>query len=963
MKALSLLVMTIFFFQVAQAKVSDPLFSQQWHLQNDGQLILRSSGELTRDRLKGIKGADIRWIKPSEVTAKLADPNREVIVAVLDTGIDILHPDLQGRIWYDKARCQNGQAHDAENACHGFNFIEMTSNIADDVGHGTHVSGLIAANLNDLGVTGVTAKNIKIMPVKVVNNQTRDFVQNGRMITDIFADGIRYAVQNGASVINISLGWPKLVETPKIRIAIDKAIESGVVIVAAAGNNGKNIPTYPCAYKGVICVGAMDNQGSIAEYSNYGGKVDLLAPGENIISTYPANLESRSLGIQGYEVKQGSSQAAPLVAAVAATLKLLEPEMSLSEIKARLFKSATLNESYKNRDEKRVLFGALDMKRALEEKIELFVAPSFKDLLTVHVDKNSHFTAKLPIVNFLGEVEDLEVNLSLSTDAAKILSSTFKIEKLEAAAEKTLELEGEILDMAADSLAELMVEIKYKGEVISQTQTMISFARNLEEIERESFNLAGVDHRLVSFFSSDRKSSRLQRVLDRFKLLSAPEFSYVDPRKITAEKYVVSLLQLKEDRYVSLDLELPALSQVLKVFAMDYNADGRSDYMVYAIDSEKKNLVLSFYNQDGSLLYGESSHWYWPISTFEGLPQEGDREDFDYFKVDLPGYGKVLTPAMNKTWELPEEDNTRHILDRLSDKGVEHIYYLKPSVKNDRVTLTVRALSGWNFVKMLQDRFSLFADEVINLAKPLKQNLKEATDGTLTVPLAVGSEAKKQNYLAVFKGSDIALRPISGPALVIEDNNRIPIENLVMPQKHEHLLFALSGRTTGRITRINEKSQLSESYVMKRESWGDPFFSIIGSFKTESHYWYFMESRYKIIASNESGESFELPLNRDSSFPGVQFSETLRTTVVDSSEGALPAVMIDSTLVFGDRIYTMVARENEFVRPIKLSVETSPECIPLGHGSVKSEGEKSKMMFLCRDRFLNMRIEMVPLSY
>lgn len=970
MNRIILMLLSLSFVMVSQAAeltgLKDSLLNQQWHLHNAGQLILRSSGELTRDRLEGIAGADINWVTPKEVAPKITDSKREVIVAVLDTGIDLLHPDLLGRVWYDNKRCANNQVHDAENACHGFNFIEMNSNISDDVGHGTHVAGLIAANLNDFGVAGVTSSQVKIMPIKVVNNQTRDFVQNGRMITDIFADGIRYALQNGADVINISLGWPKLVETPKIRIAITKAIEEGVVIIAASGNNGKDVPTFPCSYEGVICVGAMDNQGNLAEYSNFGGKIDLMAPGENIISTFPANLESRSLGIQGYEVKQGSSQAAPLVSAVAATLKLLHPEITLKEIQARLFTSSLKKTNNKEEKDRFVRFGALNMREALESSVPNLVAPSFKDILTVNVDKELGFEINLPIINYVRDLKDVLVEVRLLTSAAKLEQTSFKLPEVLVAKNERISLKGLILDQAADSQTLLEVKVSAQGQILSQTQTMISFAKELEHAQKFSLPLAGVDHRLVSFFSEARKSSRLQRVLDRFSLIKAPEFSYVDPRKVTEDKYVLSLLQLKTSgkSYQSIDLELPSLSQVLKVFVMDYNNDSNPDYMVYSLSKDKKDLILSFFSYDGKPLYGDRSHWFWPISTFEGLPQEGDREDFEYYQVELPGVGKVLSPAMNKTWELPDLDNTQHILDRLPQKGVEHIYYLRPEVKKGRVEISVRALTGWTFVSDLQDRFSLFADEVINFSKPLRQTLAEAKLGRLRVPLAIGSEARKDNYIVEFSSQSAKYSAIQGPPLVVEDNNRFAIENLSSTKEtNEHLLFALSGRTTGRVTRLNQKAQLSSSYVMRRSSWGDPFFSIIGSFKNDHDYWYFMESRYKIIASTESGKSFELPLNRDSSFPGVQFSETLKTTAVESSGELRPGVVIDSTLVYGDRIYTMVAHDDNFIRPIKLSLETSAECIPSGTGALEQDGQNVPVMiYLCRDRFLNMRFEMVPLA-
>ena len=181
--------------------VSDTLFSKQWALQNNGQVILKNIADLERVQVQGTPGMDINWSE----TGSLLAPTNELIVAVIDSGVDIDHPDLKGRITATK-----------------WNFLEGNINVNDDMGHGTHVAGVIAANKNSIGVVGAADSRIKIMPIKVLNSQVQSFVYNGKLITDVIADAMVFAIKNGAKVINLSLGWPKLIDTVKVRNAFQK---------------------------------------------------------------------------------------------------------------------------------------------------------------------------------------------------------------------------------------------------------------------------------------------------------------------------------------------------------------------------------------------------------------------------------------------------------------------------------------------------------------------------------------------------------------------------------------------------------------------------------------------------------------------------------------------------------------------------------------------------------------------
>ncbi len=213
---------------------------------------------------------------------QMAPVTEAVPVAILDTGIDPDHQDLNGLII--------GEA----------NFTDSSSP-ADSYGHGTHVAGIIAAKSDGTGIVGV-APGCRLLNVKVADDM-------GRCQASALAEGIIWAVNNGASVINISIEIKE--PSPQLEEAVNYAWNRGTVIIAAAGNNGNQSPVYPAYYKNCVAVAAINQDDNLAPLSNYGDWVDVAAPGSDIYSTLPDN---------GYGYKTGTSFATACVSGMAALL-------------------------------------------------------------------------------------------------------------------------------------------------------------------------------------------------------------------------------------------------------------------------------------------------------------------------------------------------------------------------------------------------------------------------------------------------------------------------------------------------------------------------------------------------------------------------------------------------------------------------------------------------------------------
>jgi thermitase len=207
-----------------------------------------------------------------------------VTIAVLDTGVDLSHPDLSAKI------------------TSGFDFVENDTDPQDDNGHGTHVAGIAAATTNNsTGVAGVSW-GAQVMPIKILNRY-------GNGSYSDLAAGVIWAADHGAHVINMSLGGGS--SSSILEDAVNYAYARGVVQVAAAGNTGSGYILYPARYTHVIAVGATDANDNRASFSNYGAELDLVAPGVSIYSTRWGS---------SYGYRSGTSMSTPFVSGLAAIL-------------------------------------------------------------------------------------------------------------------------------------------------------------------------------------------------------------------------------------------------------------------------------------------------------------------------------------------------------------------------------------------------------------------------------------------------------------------------------------------------------------------------------------------------------------------------------------------------------------------------------------------------------------------
>lgn len=252
-----------------------------------------------------------------------------ITIAVIDSGVEINHSDLSSNIWTNIREIPNNGIDDDRNGftddIHGWNFSLNNNDISPSSAHGTAVSGIIAAAQNNIGITGV-AHNARLMPIRVTNAQDS---WNGNL-----ARAIRYAVDNGARVINLSLWWT---DSPELRDALAYAASRNVMTVTSALNEGAAQPSNPARYATQfgIAVGAVDRDRQLSSFSNRSGSDPqmhyVLAPGRSIETTVPGNTYQSGWW--------GTSMAAPYISGVVALLLSANPNLTHAQIRQILIES------------------------------------------------------------------------------------------------------------------------------------------------------------------------------------------------------------------------------------------------------------------------------------------------------------------------------------------------------------------------------------------------------------------------------------------------------------------------------------------------------------------------------------------------------------------------------------------------------------------------------------------------
>lgn len=875
---------------------NDEYFHQQWYLKNSGFNIKRDITEISSISILGKTGADIHF--PFDLTLPNG-PRKPVVVAVLDTGVDIDHIDLKDSI-LRSSECDSVGNIPPKNSpdkdgngfkgdCAGWNFASSTNaegdnQVYDDTGHGTHLSGLIAAKINEKGIRGISDQ-IKILPVKIFNKyEIPNHPLRPKMkMMERIQKGLEYAIQKNVDVINLSLGWPSILDSPKIRELFELAAAKNILVVAAAGNNAQHTTIFPCSYASVLCVGATSVDGTVAPFSNYGGNVDIMAPGENILSTIPKKITPLYFDEDGFDYKNGTSQAAPLVAGSAALLKLVLGSVSADELKARLLSAAQ-----KNNSQISSFYGDLNLSNALKNKPNQFIYPNLKELNTVEVSHpTARFTFDIKLTKLIKNSATAG-KLSLHFEGIPLNQNEYAFEFSSEDHEKVIHVSGNVPELMLSSTQTLTLNLTY-GEQQHSFKKELTFALNANEVGSKIF------------FDEKINTEKLKSVDDSMKLSDQTLFF---TQESNSENQVLTFYAIKS-------------SKLKKLFSFVKKADLK---LVATVLTQSKTLCVEFYDATNKKLIYD----FWDIhlgTQSKSLEMVPDSAVFTLHQATYWNQQSGLKAVSLANGKIPPAEANKSVWLNSQNGASDHLYYF--SEVDGKITTAL--LDNEELRNTLIKKYRLrFDDALMPIAI-----LNKGINSTIDTLFAIGKGYERKVLLIRFHDRNhFEIKReylVPGGAALREITFLGKSMLLTQERKDAYQMFDLDA---GHFTTFewNDESDLLLSPIAKIT--GNRLLA-----QTQNHF----------VVLGE-GSNSKLPLKRFSFLPGELFSEMFTPVEVQSAEGLLPALFIDGTMISDQHLGVVLWDGEKIVKPIHFQLKLPKNCRVMNPQRI--EGVHS-MILLC----------------
>ena len=934
---------------ISTSKSKDPFYIYQWGLDFQNQKVFNEINDLENQLIKGIKTSDINAGNLDNLNAKF---KKDIIVAIIDTGVDYNHPDLFNNIYTNDIECIDGKipfdpviSHD-ENIypgdCKGWDFTgkkELGSNRPEDfVGHGTHLAGIISATRNNnIGLSGFSNR-IKILPIKVLTNKGESSQAIGT--SDRLSKAILYAISMKADVINLSLGWPLSFDREHLKNAVLEAVKQGVTVVAAAGNNDHSEPIMPCGYQGVICVGSSDPDMKISDFSNFGAHVDVLAPGNNILSTFPTANTPLFFDFNGYEIKSGTSQSTPYVSALVASIKGVHPELSENEVKLRVFNSAKTPYISDNKFSNGSI---INFKRALEKPGRI-LKPIFKGFNRVKVDIiDKSFNFEIKLNDFGTNIEDGIITIEKQNNVI-FNKRIFKL----GPTHKKINVSGKLKNLDINFLQKFTLKISYHGLTDIYKFEKRFYLDLVDSIHIKKFEIIGANPKSVTQIST---LNQMHHPYD---------FPFYYTTTENKKGLVVSLFTKKNDKIMNIGTTiLPAAKSLLSIHRVDVNNDGKADILVRSLievenkgdqlneSSEKSTTIMySYLNESMNPLFFEKkvignknkiiNHSHMHLN-FEGVILQ-DLKNFAFSKVDFGKYGKISIPVYTTYGAQPSSDTNPNPFSQLRRRVFSSkIYFFEPKISEKGVSLTTRTFNTNKFTDSFKKKIGFRPFEQVFVVKFMQQSFSDIKTGKFSLLISHESERKlPHNY--TLKVHDLinrkwSLDEIKGQNLNLSDFITERAYDLTKKSQYEHdvtlqiIGYEKSSSLMWEEYTIKENRLNALSIVQKNifDPLEFPIKTYISGEKTFR--FYLTPSRiYLEQRDAENKKTFTFPVHVSSFLPGVLFREQHYPISLFASGENKPAIYVDSTQISSRNIYLITTDEEKMYAPVRFNFNIPENC-------------------------------------
>ncbi|WP_413558056.1 S8 family serine peptidase [Bdellovibrio sp. HCB209] len=949
---------------------NDPLAKYQWAVFPADQKILRDQTDIRSKEARAVSGRSADVQARADGFSKVM--KKDIVVALLDSGVEVQHTDLAKSLYHNDSECVNGatpfrpstdnDGNGYKGDCIGWNFMASAGanneNLADDdLGHGTHVAGIIAAQIgNAQGVAGVTNR-VRLLPLKVTGAADANAgsgVSASTALTGRVLKALRYALAKRVDVVNISMGWPAATDTPELRKVFADLQDAGVFIVAAAGNNNNNNLNFPCSYPGVLCVAATGIDNVLTGFSNFGGQVDMAAPGEEILSTYPNSKTPTNFSVKGYEVLSGTSQAAPFVTAAVAVLKGTFPGITADEIKARLFASTQSVDG-----EKFIRYGTLKIAKALEQAAVPVVAPEFKNLSRVlfkNADGVARFT--LPIKNYWKAQDQVAVQV-------KSLSANFRLQE---GADATLSLgQGQVQSLA---VAGRIQDTSESGTVrLSVTVRTSANTKNFVHefsLSREVKNDADVV-KVPLAISGDVLPSALRNVMTVNDVMGVSENPDYYLTETSSEKMRVSLLQLQGRRFQQSVISLPQGTRNILSFMKVPLSNDMNGYWIgtlaTAADGKTKTMSYLVMSEDLRSVRQEISF----------VPETVVLDRDAVASLRFASLAKTgLVPVFSTIGKIPKQDINPDPFQFESNNPQRRVFYLKPVASGNSWTYQTRNFDNYKFQNDLRAQLGIGFQYDLRLLTMLPQSVYDVD--RIRMLYSYGTQDLQKYVVVETRGEwldqrKFTLKPLSFSSTMMSNGVPAPVTDLtdgvavknanwsfgvfLTPIKAQNLIF-------------DSYNQLQSEIILQSSSTQDLLISYIQSFRRGNEFFTFAQSKSNLImqvnSSNGKTRRYESSIHR-ATWPGLSSTELLYPSVVQNRGFASPSIYVDATQLYSNNVYFWTeSSRGDLVSPAKLNLDIPNDCRALAPQKFSSYGNKNFAVMLCGSSAANAEMQLVPLS-
>ena len=910
------------------------LYDYQWYLENTGQTLYHRFDYDLPVTYEGKKNfdANYKFIK-NEI-----DPNIDyAVVAVVDSGVSSHHRDeleLKGKILRNEEECGLSRGRNPDypfpGDCEGYNFAALVdsdkTSVEDFDGHGTHIAGIIAANDDGQGVTGISQK-IKILPVKVFLDpseyllyQDKDVDLTLKSLTTSVAEGIYYSIYRKVDVINLSLGWPPLLDSELINRLLAIAKEKNIVVVAAAGNDNSYSSVKPCAHESVVCVGSAGIDGKISSFSNYGQHVDFFAPGDYILSSFPNN-KSLVFPSNFYEYLSGSSQAAPMIAAYFALAKKRFPHLDVDELKQLLARSS--KSAYP-----KGLYFFPEMEQALTHAELEDLIPNFKDNEFLTFDTNNESIYKF---SFEGnQIEKAASNLDLKVDLA---NDNYSVTKTECNLRSSSLISCAIFFKALNEDAENLIAFD------------LSWSSNSKTRKVKLFLHAGKLANEGSFVELEKTETRLslKSPVPILKQLWSEYFYYESENSLK----IISAL----DKNKNVNIPIKDTESVLSLYIGDLNYDYQNDFLLitatYKTKDKKQQLGQNYYylDQQGNNLF----------EAFPYLKLKEPRLGINALNIESiqwkalsKDWGKIAVPVLWGSRGLTKDKSLPKVYGPQT-RSIQAVYDYDVLPCGEEVCLSPNLIDNNLFYKKLRSKLRYLNHNVL-FSNLLVQDLDSFYQGKIRGLISMGEGKLGEQYLFEMdsKGS-YEVRKVQSSVSSLIGQALNPVFDLRKQKSINSFNYFFPSQYKLRYAVLDSlEPSLSTSFFKKDPE--SPSIGVLLSYKDETGIKHLSFNNKKLFLRSHEKQKvvFEKAILKNTIVPHTSLSQSyipvLRKNISES--GYTPVLFVEESNIEAHQVHFLELKKDGIVGKMKHKFKIPANC-EVENPAVDNTGAQIYLILSC----------------